>query len=97
MVRGRGPSHCWRNRPDVARAGYSKSRSIFRAGARSRACTAGEILGAARSHEHGAALARPGRREEARVVLAPVYGWFTEGFDTRDLKQAKALLDELVA
>ena len=31
----------------------------------------------------------------ARSVLAPVYGWFTEGFDTLDLKQAKALLDEL--
>jgi predicted ATPase len=29
--------------------------------------------------------------------LAPVYGWFTEGFDTRDLKEAKALLEELVA
>ena len=36
-----------------------------------------------------------GRREEARELLAPVYGWFTEGFDTRDLKEAKALLDEL--
>ena len=31
----------------------------------------------------------------AREILAPVYGWFTEGFDTLDLKQAKALLDEL--
>jgi hypothetical protein len=30
-----------------------------------------------------------------RGVLAPVYGWFTEGFDTRDLKEAKALLEEL--
>jgi predicted ATPase len=29
--------------------------------------------------------------------LAPVYGWFTEGFDTRDLKEAKALLEELAA
>jgi predicted ATPase len=36
-----------------------------------------------------------GRREEARELLAPVYGWFTEGFDTLDLKEAKALLDEL--
>jgi predicted ATPase len=35
------------------------------------------------------------RRTEARDLLAPVYGWFTEGFDTRDLKEAKALLDEL--
>ena len=36
-----------------------------------------------------------GKREEARELLAPVYGWFTEGFDTRDLKEAKALLDVL--
>jgi predicted ATPase len=38
-----------------------------------------------------------GRRAEARDLLAPVYGWFTEGFDTQDLKEAKALLDELDA
>ena len=36
-----------------------------------------------------------GKRREARGLLAPVYGWFTEGFDTPDLKDAKALLDEL--
>jgi predicted ATPase len=36
-----------------------------------------------------------GRRQEAHDLLAPVYGWFTEGFDTADLKDAKALLDEL--
>ena len=36
-----------------------------------------------------------GKRDEARELLAPVYGWFTEGFDTLDLKQAKALLAEL--
>ena len=36
-----------------------------------------------------------GRRTEARDLLAPVYGWFTEGFDTADLREAKALLDEL--
>jgi class 3 adenylate cyclase/tetratricopeptide (TPR) repeat protein len=36
-----------------------------------------------------------GRRAEARDLLAPVYGWFTEGFDTADLKEAKALLSEL--
>ena len=38
-----------------------------------------------------------GKRDEARELLAPVYGWFTEGFDTLDLKEAKALLDELTA
>ena len=36
-----------------------------------------------------------GKAREARELLAPVYGWFTEGFDTRDLKEAKALLGEL--
>jgi predicted ATPase len=38
-----------------------------------------------------------GKTVEARELLAPVYGWFTEGFDTRDLKDAKALLEELAA
>ena len=38
-----------------------------------------------------------GKRNEARELLAPVYGWFTEGFDTLDLKEAKTLLDELAA
>ena len=41
-------------------------------------------------HEHG-------RAAEARDLLAPIYSWFTEGFDTADLKEAKALLDELKA
>jgi len=36
-----------------------------------------------------------GKPQQAHDVLAPVYGWFTEGFDTLDLKQAKALLEEL--
>jgi predicted ATPase len=36
-----------------------------------------------------------GRHAEARDLLAPVYGWFTEGFETPDLKAAKALLDEI--
>ncbi len=38
---------------------------------------------------------RQGKRAEARDLLQPVYDWFTEGFDTQDLKDAKALLDEL--
>jgi predicted ATPase len=38
-----------------------------------------------------------GKRDQARELLAPVYGWVTEGFDTPDLKQAKTLLDELAA
>ena len=40
-------------------------------------------------------LSRQGKRNEARQTLAALFGWFTEGFDTRDLKEAKALLEEL--
>ncbi len=40
-------------------------------------------------------LAKHGRRDEARAMLAEIYNWFTEGFDTADLKDAKALLDDL--
>ena len=36
-----------------------------------------------------------GKRAEAYALLAPIYGWFTEGFDTADLQEAKALLEEL--
>ena len=39
--------------------------------------------------------AEQGKRAAARDLLAPVYGWFTEGFDTADLQEAKALLGEL--
>jgi hypothetical protein len=38
---------------------------------------------------------QPGRPAEGRPLLAETYGWFTEGFDTRDLREAKALLKEL--
>jgi predicted ATPase len=40
-------------------------------------------------------LAKQDRRDEARSMLAEIYGWFTEGFDTADLKDAKAPLEEL--
>jgi class 3 adenylate cyclase/tetratricopeptide (TPR) repeat protein len=42
-------------------------------------------------------LAKQGKRDEARTMLAGIYNWFTEGFDTADLKDARALLDELSA
>ncbi len=42
-------------------------------------------------------LGKQGRRDEAHVMLAEIYGWFTEGFDTADLKEANALLDQLNA
>ena len=38
-----------------------------------------------------------GKPQQARELLAPIYGWFTEGFDTLDLKEAKALLEQLKA
>jgi predicted ATPase len=38
-----------------------------------------------------------GKRQQAHDLLAPVYGWFTEGFDTLDLKEAKSLLEQLTA
>ena len=38
-----------------------------------------------------------GKPQQARELLAPIYGWFTEGFDTRDLNEAKALLDKLAS
>jgi predicted ATPase len=38
---------------------------------------------------------RQGKRDEAHELLAPIYGWFTEGFDTADLQDARALLEEL--
>ena len=54
--------------------------------------------GAGRELRAATSLARlwrdQGKHTEARELLAPVYGWFTEGFDTLDLKDAKALLDE---
>jgi len=55
----------------------------------------------AKSLELGAAMSlsrllhQQGKTEEARQMLAEIYGWFTEGFDTADLKEAKALLEEL--
>jgi class 3 adenylate cyclase/tetratricopeptide (TPR) repeat protein len=42
-------------------------------------------------------LTKQGKRDEARAMLADIYNWFTEGFDTADLKDAKALLDELTS
>ena len=38
-----------------------------------------------------------GKQDDARELLAPIYGWFTEGFDTTDLQEARALLEELIS
>jgi hypothetical protein len=52
-------------------------------------------MGTARLHQPRQSWRDQGKRTEARDLLAPIYGWFTEGFDTPDLKEAKALLEEL--
>ena len=63
--------------------------------ARLRAPPAGEILGATHVGQPGTTVAGQGKRQDAYDLLAPVYGWFTEGFDTKDLLDAKTLLAEL--
>jgi predicted ATPase len=86
---------CRRNRTQVAAAGCRESGSLLPA------CLAVARAQHAKSWELRAAtsMARlwrdQGKRDEARELLAPVYGWFTEGFDTLDLKEAKSLLDEV--
>ena len=56
----------------------------------------GEIAGAAGCHEPAVACGNSqGKRAEAHALLAPIYGWFTEGFDTADLQEARTLLEEL--
>jgi predicted ATPase len=61
------------------------------------------VCGSAESWELRAAMSMTrlwrdqGKRDEASDLLDQVYGWFTEGFDTRDLKEAKALLEQLAS
>jgi hypothetical protein len=56
---------------------------------------AGEIPRVTGSYEPSPLWRDQGKRTEARGLLAPIYGWFIEGFDTADLKEAKALMEEL--
>jgi predicted ATPase len=80
------------SKPDTAKAEAYFERSL--AVARKRQAKSWEL----RAAMSMARLWRDqGKRNEARDLLAPVYGWFTEGFDTLDLKEAKALLEELAA
>ena len=53
------------------------------------------MVGAARYYQPSRPASEAGKRDEARAMLADIYNWFTEGFDTADLKEAKALLEEL--
>ena len=54
-----------------------------------------EVMGTARDHQSRTAAPKQRKRDKARTMLAEIYEWFTEGFDTADLKDAKALLEEL--
>jgi class 3 adenylate cyclase/predicted ATPase len=88
LTRHKGQLLLRQGRTEAAEELYRKALSI----AQEQRAKLWELRGAA-------SLARlrrdQGRHSEARDLLAPVYGWFTEGFDTPDLKEAKALLDEL--
>jgi class 3 adenylate cyclase/predicted ATPase len=80
----------------LLRQGHSEAAEELYREALSIAEEQGAKLWELRAAESFARLRRDqGRRDEARDLLAPVYGWFTEGFDTQDLKEAKALLEEL--
>ena len=50
-----------------------------------------------REHHRRSLWQQQGKHPEARALLAPIYNWFTEGFDTADLQEAKALLRALTA
>src|SRR5262249_43080670 len=78
--------------PDEAKAEADFERAL--AVARQQQAKSGEL----RAAMSLALLCRDqGKVQQARELLAPVYGWFTEGFDTRDLKEAKELLEQLSA
>jgi predicted ATPase len=76
---------------------FGKGESVFRACARYRSYEASKILELRAAMSLSRLCRDQGKRDEARELLASVYGRFTEGFDTLDLKDAKALLDELNA
>jgi predicted ATPase len=75
----------------------SRHSKIDRSGNRRNVSFGERAASAACSQGNAAAYALTSDRkvQQARELLAPVCGWFTEGFDTRDLKEAKALLEEL--
>jgi predicted ATPase len=80
----------------LLRQGYSKAAEELYRKAVSIAAEQSAKLWELRAAMSLAPLCRDqGRRDEARDLLAPVYGWFIEGFDTQDLQEAKALLSEL--
>src|SRR5262249_35327964 len=76
--------------PDAAKAYFERALSVARA-QQAKSWELRAAMGMARM------WCDQGKRQQARDLLAPVYGWFTEGFDTLDLKEAKTLLDMLAA
>jgi adenylate cyclase len=68
---------------------------VLSQGHRDRSQAAGEVAGVARNDELGSPVAAA--RQAPRSTLSDIYSWFTEGFDTTDLKEAKALLEKLAA
>jgi class 3 adenylate cyclase/predicted ATPase/tRNA A37 threonylcarbamoyladenosine biosynthesis protein TsaE len=76
--------------PDAAKAYFERALSVARA-QQAKSWELRAAMGMARL------WCDQGKRQQARDLLAPVYGWFTEGFDTLDLKEAKTLLDTLAA
>jgi predicted ATPase len=90
MLRLKGEILLMGDKPNVA-----KAERCFRAAldvARTQEAKWGELRA---TTSRARLVATQGRRDEARAMLADIYNWFTEGFDTADLKDAKALLDEL--
>ena len=87
-LRLRGELWLKQEQTELAEAGFREAIAL----ARSMGAKAWELRATTSLAEM---LAKQGRRDEARAMLAEIYGWFTEGFDTADLKDAKALLDEL--
>jgi tetratricopeptide (TPR) repeat protein len=90
IFRLRGELHLATRQLDVAQADFRDSISL----ARSMGAKGWELR---TTMSLARLLASQARRDEASTMLAEIYGWFTEGFDTADLKDAKALLDELSA
>ena len=80
-----------RHRPDALYADRGYDHDKYRRQARTKGIT---LVIARRGTGHGSGV---GKRQQARDLLAPVYGWFTDGFDTLDLKVANGLLEQLEA
>ena len=75
---------------------HAEAEDLFSSGPRHCPPPAGQVAGAAGGHEPAPPVAAAGQaRPKPTQLLAPIYGWFTEGFDTADLQEAKALLEEL--